>query len=100
MAIGAIEDGRLPVEVHIGANRGILEVALRSDDAPPPVAATEHYAIYWHSGGPGTNWLINTDLEQIAVALGQRIVVGEKTSPVPAQLTKFSERPKQSPLGL
>lgn len=98
--IGGIVDGRLPLEVHIGPSRGILEVALRSDDAPSPVAATEKYAIYWRSGGPGTNWLVSTDLEQVAVALGQRILAGEKTSPVPSAMAPFSERPKQPPLGL
>lgn len=100
VAIGPIADGRLAVEVHIGSNRGIVEVALRDDDAPPPVAATERYAIYWRSGGPGTNWLVDSDLGEIAVALGQRILAAEKTSPVPSGLTKFSERAKQPSLGL
>ena len=88
------------MDVHIGTNRGILEVALRDEDAPSPVVATERYAIYWRSGGPGTNWLIDADLQEVAVALGRHILATEKISPVPSGITKFSERPKQPPLGL
>jgi hypothetical protein len=100
VAIGDVIDGRLPVEVRIEASRGILEIALRDDASPAPVAATERYAIYWRSGGPGTNWLVASDLAEVAVALGQRILAAEKTAPVPHGLTRFVERPHQPALGL
>ncbi len=99
VSVGPIRRGRLPLEVSVGGSTGTLELSLRDDVGPEPIAVTERYAVYWRTAGPGTNHLMAATLEEVAVDLGRVVAAHERTAPVPEGLTKFTEEKRAVPSG-
>lgn len=99
VSVGPVRRGRLAIEVSVEGSTGVLELLLRDDNGPEPIAITERYAIFWRTADLGTNHLTAEALEDVATDLGRVVAAHERSAPVPRGLTKFVEEKRVGPPG-